>query len=55
MIDNCKKYLELEKQWLEGNPTPEQESDLLHEMDLIWYRLSPEDIAELHEEKQMLR
>lgn len=48
MTDLYKKYLELEKQWLEGNPTPEQESDLLHEMDLIWYRLSPEEIDFLH-------
>ena len=47
MTELCKKYLELEKKWLEGNPSPKQEELLLDEMDKIWYAMTPEEIKEI--------
>ena len=58
MTTNIEEYLRLHNQIVElqkekGAGTPEEE-EILCEMDVVWYRLSPQEMTELNNTKQTL-
>ena len=55
MNELCEKYLELQKKVLEECENIEQEETIMAEMDEIWYKLTPEEIAEIRSVNQNVR